>query len=236
MTLTMLQEAFPNPVSEQSQRYEVSASPQKAATATPLTLQYDNAVMLNGVKLDLLAAGCFGVGDGRIGCNDMSQAWRYDPMAENANFVTDSHNAHAQPDGTYHYHGDPRALYPTDSSKESPVIGFAADGFPIFGPFIEADGSIRRAKSSYQLKSGARPTGNGSPGGNYDGTFIDDFEFLAGSGDLDECNGMEKDGAYGYYITESYPHVMGCFKGTPDASFQKGGGAPNQAGGPPPRR
>lgn len=53
------------------------------------------------------------------------------------------------------------------------------------------------------------------------GTFIDDWGYIKGSGDLDVCNGMVQDGVYGYVVTESYPHVMGCFTGTPDSSFQK---------------
>lgn len=210
---------FHTPISAQSQTYTISARPQRTGQPTALSLMYDNAVFLNGVKLDLLAAGCFGVGDGKIGCNDMSAPYRYDPLGPSANFGADEHNAHTQPDGTYHYHGNPMAMFEqTNATTPSPVIGFAADGFPIFGSFISDGGTIRKATSSYQLKSGTR---SGGPGGTYDGTFIDDWQFVAGSGDLDQCNGMIQDGVYGYVVTEAYPHVMGCFSGTPDASFRK---------------
>lgn len=210
---------FVTPVSEQDQVYSVTANPVANANPTALELRMDNAVFLNGVKLDLLAAGCFGVGRGKIGCNDMNTPYRYDPMAEAGGFGTDEHNAHTQPDGTYHYHGNPIALFEqANPSGPSPVIGFAADGFPIYGSFINDGGTIRAAKSSYQLKSGTRPDG---PGGTYDGTFIDDWEYVAGSGDLDSCNGMTQEGAYGYVVTETYPHVLACFTGTPDTSFRK---------------
>ena len=43
---------------EQTQSFTMTASPSAAARPTALSLQYDNAVFLNGVKLDLLAAGC----------------------------------------------------------------------------------------------------------------------------------------------------------------------------------
>lgn len=211
---------FANPFREQVQRYTVTAKPTASNTPTPLSLMYDNAIFLNGVKLDLLAAGCFGVGSGKIGCNDMSAPYRYDPMGKSASFGTDEHNAHTQPNGAYHYHGNPLALFEQDQAKTaSPVIGFAADGFPIFGSFINDNGIIRKAKSSYQLKQGIRA---GGPGGAYDGTFVDDWEYVASSGDLDRCNGMSQDSVYGYVITDVYPHVMGCFTGTPDASFGKG--------------
>lgn len=210
---------FRDQLRQQSQRYTVPARPQVQARATPLSLQVDNGVFLNGVKLDLLAAGCFGVGDGKIGCNDMRTPYRYDPMAPAASFGTDEHNAHTQPDGTYHYHGNPLALFEqTRPTQPSPVVGFAADGFPIFGSYIRIGGNLRKARSSYQLKPGLR---NGGPGGAYDGTFVDDWHYVQGSGDLDECNGMNQDGIYGYVITEMYPHVMACFRGTPHESFRK---------------
>lgn len=204
----------------QSQSYTVPANPTLATSPTALSLQYDNAIFLNGVKLDLLAAGCFGVGNGAIGCHNMISPYRYDPMGGSNKFGADEHNAHTQPDGTYHYHGNPLALFAqANPTTSSPVVGFAADGFPIFGSYISDEGTIRKAKSSYQLKSGSR---NGGPGGSYDGTFIDDWVYVAGSGDLDACNGMEQNGSYGYVVTETYPHVLGCFTGTPDASFRKG--------------
>ena len=216
--------SFAHPALAVPTEYRITAKPKFASKATPISLTTDNAIFLNGVKLDLLAAGCFGIGDGKIGCNDLNQKWRYDPMSPSANFGTDEHNAHTQPDGTYHYHAGPSALFPEYPTKDSPVIGFAADGFPIFGSYSTDDsGSLRAAKSSYQLKNGMRPSEPGNPDGQYDGTFIDDYEFIADSGDLDECNGMMRAGVYGYYVTDSYPWVLGCFKGTPNLSFNKRG-------------
>ncbi|MCO4797951.1 MAG: sulfatase-like hydrolase/transferase [Colwelliaceae bacterium] len=213
--------AFPNNVSEQNDLFEITISPTIATQPTYISLQVDNAIMLNGVKVDLLAAGCYGIGNGKVGCNDMSQPWRYDPMHGANGFAVDSHNAHAQPDGTYHYHGSPVALFDDNNSQDSPVIGFAADGFPIFGSNFEHQGTIRKAQSSYRLKVGSRPSGQGEPGGNYDGTYRDDYEYIEGIGDLDECNGMTLNGVYGYYITQDYPYVLACFSGTPDSSFTK---------------
>jgi hypothetical protein len=213
---------FATPVSAQSILVEVPSSPSVARSTTALSLSIDNAIMLNGVKLDLLAAACCGVGDGKIGCNDINTPWRYDPMSPLNSFGTDTHNAHTQPDGAYHYHGSPNALFDTSGSSASPVIGFAADGFPIYGSYISDNGSIRKALPSYQLKNGNRVAISGTnPGGSYDGTYRDDYEYVSGSGDLDECNGMVVNGDYGYYITEGFPYVLSCYKGTPDSSFNK---------------
>lgn len=209
--------AFATPVSEVEKTFSIPRAPSFAATSTPLALTSYDAVMLNGVVVDQLAAGCFGVGDGRIGCNDLATPWRYDPMSPAADFGTDAHHAHTQPDGRYHYHGDPLAMYGSPT-EVSPVIGFAADGFPIFGPYFDDGTEIRAAISGWTLRSGTRPSG---PGGTYDGTYVDDYEFT-GAGDLDECNGMTVDGQYGYYVTAGYPWVIGCLRGTPDPSFDKG--------------
>ena len=211
-----------------------------AASITSLVLG-DDALFLNGVKLDLLAAACYDVGAeplGRekIGCgpDQIDNPWRYDPMSPLNTFGTDNNNAHTQPDGTYHYHGNPMAMFARHcqtSQRVSPVIGFAADGFPIYGSCIDDDGTVRQAISSYRLKDGGGPrqavAGYTTPADgqgdiasdNYDGQFRGDYEYVEGAGDLDPCNGMVVDGQYGYYITDSYPWGMGCYTGTPDASF-----------------
>jgi hypothetical protein len=79
---------------------------------------------------------------------------------------------------------------------------------------------MREATSGYTLKTGERPTTDSSPGGTYDGTYIQDYEFTD-AGTLDTCNGMTVNGQYGYYVTSGYPYVMGCYTGTPDLSFFK---------------
>ncbi|NKB70477.1 MAG: YHYH protein [Candidatus Latescibacteria bacterium] len=234
---------FATPVSAQNDRYTITANPTHAASPTALVMG-DDALFLNGVKLDLLAAACYGVGNeplGRekIGCgpDQIDNPWRYDPMSPLNGFGTDDHNAHTQPDGTYHYHGNPMAMFTADcasADSPSPVIGFAADGFPIFGSCIAEGGTVRTAISSYVLKDNGGPrqavSGYTTPvagqgdiaSGNYDGQFRGDYEFIAGAGDLDACNGMTVDGQYGYYITDSYPWGIGCYSGTPDASFIPG--------------
>jgi arylsulfatase A-like enzyme len=211
---------FPNNVGEVNESFSFTTSPSPAANTTPLTIDRDNAILLNGVKVDVLAAACFGVGDERTGCGDPDQPWRFDPMHGPNGFNVDMNNAHAQPDGAYHYHGPP-PIFNGDSQTASGVIGFAADGYPIFGPYFDAGGTFRPATSSYRLKSGDRPSGAGDPGGSYDGTYRDDYEYVAGQGDLDECNGMSVNGQYGYYVTTEFPYLVGCYTGTPDASFLK---------------
>lgn len=222
-------DSFATDVAEVDQLFTVTRNPSNAASTTDLSLTYDNAIFLNGAKLDILPAACYGVGGEplgheKIGCNTENTPWRYDPMYASNDFGTDAHNAHTQPSGAYHYHGNPKAIFKqTDPTEASGVVGFAADGYPIYGPYINDGGSIREVTSSYTLKAGSRAhqAGEGAfPGGTYDGTFRDDFEYTA-AGDLDECNGMTVDGQYGYYVTNAFPWVINCFKGTPNSTFHK---------------
>ena len=55
--------------------------------------------------------------------------------------------------------------------------------------------------------------------------YVQDYYYDdTGDCDLDECNGKTNEaGLYGYYVTDSYPWVIGCFKGSLDQSFAKAG-------------
>lgn len=225
--------SFATDVAQVNRTFTITRQPERAETPTAIEQGSFDGVLLNGVVIDVLSAGCYrpddpaADADGNIliGCAADSP-WLTNPLGTDHKFGADSHNAHTQPDGTYHYHGNPIALFddnPTESG--SPLIGWAADGFPIYGSyFVDPEtGDIRKAVSGYELKQGDRPAGEENPPGAHDGTYYDDYDFT-GAGDLDECNGMELDGQYGYYVTDEYPYLPICFTGTPDPSFDKGAG------------
>jgi hypothetical protein len=44
---------------------------------------------------------------------------------------------------------------------------------------------------------------------------------VAGLGYLDQCNGMTINGQYGYHITDNFAYALACYRGTPDANFNK---------------
>src|SRR5207244_7428155 len=68
----------------------------------------------------------------------------------------DSCLGHPAPGGIYHHHQNPRCLYTADSTHHAPILGYAYDGFPIYGPYgyRNADGTegIVRIRSSYRLR------------------------------------------------------------------------------------
>lgn len=53
------------------------------------------------------------------------------------------------------------------------------------------------------------------------GTFTQDYEYVEGSGDLDECNGRTgvtpelPKGGYHTYVTDAFPYIQRCVKGAP---------------------
>jgi len=100
-----------------------------------------------------------------------------------------------------------------NTSVASPIVGFAADGFKIYGPYGCSDAecsSIIEYKSGYQLKSG----------GSSVTCAYKDYEHIAGDASvLDECNGhTSPSGEYHYHLTNEYPYQTYCFKGTPNLS------------------
>ena len=95
---------------------------------------------------------------------------------------------------------------------------------------------ITELQPSYRLKKGQRPGGvrgdRIGPGGVYDGTFVNDYEFVEGRGDLDACNGRfcvtpeYPDATYAYFLTYHWPSVPRMLRGTADESFQNRRGPP----------
>jgi hypothetical protein len=140
--------------------------------------------------------------------------------------------------GNYHHHQNPSAfdldlnvvsticnlydadgLYAIDSTQHSPLIGFAYDGFPIYGAYgyvnTDGTGGIVRIKSSYQLKT-TRGTGNVPSETSWQlGTFREDYEYVNHSSQsdyLDEHNGR-------FCVTPEYPNGIYCYFTTVDSNW-----------------
>ncbi len=247
----------PNTMSEQNYVFRMPLVGAYAAETVPLNMS-PFGVAINGVPFDPGA--------------DRNSGWQYEAMALGARLGIDQNNAHVQPNGAYHYHGIPTGLLDKLKQANRPVlIGYAADGFPIYGPYgyrspRDPNSGLTKLKPSYRVKSGNRDnvgnshsgtnsggnswaTGNG-PGGKYDGTFVQDYEYVAKLGDLDDCNGRYgytpeyPKGTYYYVVTDNYPYIPRAYKGTPDDTFKRhppqggrrgpGGGPPGGFGGGPP--
>jgi hypothetical protein len=239
---------FPNdgcPISigRKEKTYKVTLNPSPSKKQIPAG-DYMFGIAINGVIMD--PAGPF--------LNkDASTGWEFHPAHPelHEHFGVDFNNAHTQPlgpftsKGLYHYHGLPTGLIDslTKSGKETMILlGYAADGYPIYNNYglIAIDSlqsGFKKVASSYKLKLGSRKSGE--PKGQYDGTFVQDYEYIQGSGDLDEYNGRFSitpeypNGIYHYHITEEFPNMPLMFKGTPDPSFKHEGPGNSMAEVPP---
>ena len=258
----------PSLATAQNSIFKIPLNPVKN-TGTPVETTAGNiGVFINGVALfdyrDGVAwnpstnALCGGPGNPPCpGGPQANMAWNRDAVpAEMDGF--DCSKGHPAM-GNYHHHQNPSAfkldlvvlsnicntydadgLYAIDSTVHSPLIGFAYDGFPIYGAYGYADtngtGGITRMKSGYQL-SGASTRANG-PAVNttyFDGYFREDYVFVAHPGQddyLDEHNGRfcvtpeYPNGTYAYFATvdenwnSAYPYAVGpTFYGTIEVSI-----------------
>lgn len=142
--------------------------------------------------------------------------------------------------GNYHHHQNPSAfkldlnvvsticnlydadgLYVIDSTKHAPLIGFAYDGFPIYGAYayknVDGTGGIVRMKSSYTLRNITTRTSGPNVNANYPlGYFREDYQYNATSTNtpdyLDEHNGR-------FCITPEYPNGIYCYFATVDEKW-----------------
>jgi hypothetical protein len=216
----------PNPITAQLISASGPLSPALASLVTPLGgPRGDVGFILNGVKIDPGTAGsCNDSGTSCSLIGNLGQ-WSIEALGQASfNFGVDSNNAHVQPGGTYHYHGVPEGfINKLGKGQAMTLIGWAADGFPIYARYgysvaTDANSALKVIKGSYRLKvttSANRP----STSLFALGTFQQDYEYAAGSGDLDECNGRSgvtpefPKGIYHYYATDTYPYLQRCVKG-----------------------
>lgn len=151
--------------------------------------------------------------------------------------------------GNYHHHQNPSAfkldinvisticnlydadgLYAIDSTQHSPLIGFAYDGFPIYGAYAykysNGTGGIVRMKSSYVKRNittrtsyanGATVTAGPAVSSTYPlGYFREDYEYIPTTTSttdyLDEHNGR-------FCVTPEYPAGIYCYFATVDSAW-----------------
>lgn len=187
-------------------------------------------IWINGVNI-------FGIQDGQS--YKMAGIWRNNAFNNEKNYI-DNCNGLPQKTGLYHQDVLPVCLFNSfDSTRHSPLIGFAFDGFPIYGPFgysdsFDSTSQIKRILPSYrqrnildrtQLPNGVKLSSSeyGPPiSSAYPlGAFIEDYEYVEGFADLDENNGRfcitpeYPKGTYAYFVATDlsgnpvYPYVIG---------------------------
>lgn len=202
----------PNRITAQTVQFTAALAPVATTTATSVMIA---GVANNSVKFDPGTAESY----------QNAGVWRIEALNQTYfAFGVDSSNAHVQPNGAYHYHGMPEAYMATlNKGTAMTLVGFAADGFPVYARYgynvaTDAGSGVRVIRASWRMKTSpdaGRPATSLVPMG----TFVQDYEYVAGLGDLDECNGRTgvtpefPGGIYHYYITDGYPYIQRCTKG-----------------------
>ena len=247
----------PSLASDQNAIFKFPLDPVENTGTKTATTGGNIGVFINGVALfdyrdgvawnNATSALCGGPGNPPCPGGPMAtQDWNRDAIpAEKGGF--DCSKGHPAM-GNYHHHQNPSAfkldkvvisticnlydadgLYTIDSSSHSPLIGFAYDGFPIYGAYGFTDtngtGAIVRIKSGYQLNTATTRTNGPAVNTTYfNGYFREDYQFIAHPTDLtylDEHNGRwcktpeYPNGTYAYFATVDanhnsfYPYVVG---------------------------
>jgi YHYH protein/Secretion system C-terminal sorting domain len=244
----------PSLATDQNAIFKIPLNPVQNTSTLKATTGGNIGIFINGVALfdyrdgvawnNATSALCGGPGNppcpGGMGA---VQAWSRDAVpAEKAGF--DCSKAHPAM-GNYHHHQNPSAfkldlnvisticnlydadgLYAIDSTKHSPLIGFAYDGFPIYGAYgyknVDGTGGIVRIKSSYALSTNTtRALGPnvGQVVGTqtfFNGYFREDYIYNSTSAStpdyLDEHNGR-------VCKTPEYPNGIYCYFATVDANW-----------------
>jgi len=198
----------PNTISSQDITYTFPVDPVYTGKATWVR---EPGVALNGIK--------FEPGTAEVVQCDTGENYRVEALQDVIDLGLDFNHAHVQPTGAYHYHGTPTSVIDEfDTGEDLVHIGFAHDGFPIY---YSKTGAY---KPSYKLVDGTREGEDCtyenphnsidiSVGGHHNGTYTSDFEYVNGSGDLDECNGININGTYMYLVTDEFPYVSRCLMG-----------------------
>ena len=251
------QDGNPSQAQNQNAIFKIPLSPTQNTGALTATTAGNIGVFINGVALFDYRDGvawnsstnslCGGPGNPPCpGGPNASMPWNRDAVpAEKPGF--DCSKGHPAM-GNYHHHQNPSAfkldlnvisticdlydadgLYAIDSNVHSPLIGFAYDGFPIYGAYgyknADGTGGITRIKSGFQLRNitnrlvwadGTDVADGPVVSTTYPlGYFREDYEFVAHPGQadyLDEHNGR-------FCITPEYPNGIYCYFATVDADW-----------------
>ncbi len=172
--------SFPNLPANQKVLYRIPRTP-TVTVSTNLTGLGSIGYFVDGVAMFDSRDGFVWTGSTESGSG--TGYWNRDAYVnEGATF--DPAYAHQQQTGTYHYHANPIALryrlgdhvdyfastntYRESTgaaTKHSPLLGWVADGYPIYGPYgysnaLDSASPVILMRSGFQLRNGDRGTDN----------------------------------------------------------------------------
>jgi hypothetical protein len=185
----------PAPLAPQEHRFRLPLHPKLPAVHRPLPLLGPVGVTVTGLPL-------FGP--------NLAEEPEDEAFGDAiANGHVDACLGNTGPEGDYHFHGLVSSCLAKEAKagQPSPLLGYAFDGFPIYGPAGCADAACTRV---VEFSSGWERTGD--PRTDVWSAYR--YTEKPGPTTLDRCNGrLGPDGTYRYHATATFPYVLGCFAG-----------------------
>jgi hypothetical protein len=238
----------PNGLQAKSYNFSFPLSPAVAGSTTSVPLLGNVGVAVNGIPI-------YGPNEATQPASDAYG----DPIAAT---LLDQCGSHSGNQGSFHNHtlqvkcliqsavssSQPWNNPDPSPSNPSPIVGYAFDGFPIYGPYECTDGGCGAVQemlsswdnSGYQsgtlgcTSSAACSNGyctevmiNGTPTtACVPRTCVwsnNTYTAKAGSQYLDQCNGhVGPNGDYHYHTTPTFPYILACYRGTPTTNGGNG--------------
>ncbi len=225
MTTEMGRFLNPGAPTEQNYTYRFPRVPTVPATKTDVSMVGAIGLLTNGVPAFGLSNAHYYNGTNNNGMG--TGTWNVEVYLSEGFVLDTTLGAHPQQQGAYHSHAKPLRLYEgTPVSQHSPIIGYAFDGYPIYGPYgyaspMDAGSAVTRMKSGFALRNittrTTLPDGTSLSASQYGpavsttyplGTYVEDYAWSASNGgDLDISNGRMcvtpeyPSGTYAYFIT-----------------------------------
>jgi len=189
------QPVTPGPLVPQRWRFSVPLSPALPAVHRPLPRLGPVGFTVTGLPL-------FGPNQA-----DEPEDQAFGDPIENG--IVDACLGNTGPAGDYHLHGLAPACVAAEGKpgQPSPLLGYAFDGFPIYGSKGCADAAC---SAVVEFSSGWERAGDP----RIDVWSAYRYTEKPGPATLDRCNGrLGPDGTYRYHATATFPYVLGCFAG-----------------------
>ena len=170
------------PIAESDDAYQYDRNPNSIAEQTVNVVLPASPVRARRASCSSAAGAVVGfMNTGAALFNALDAGGKDAPAHE----IQDSCDGHPERTGQYHYHSLPRCIFTGAGGRHSRRIGWARDGFPVFGP--------RGAGGEYMLNR------------HLDGCHGHEHTI--------RIDGRRKP-LYHYHATMQYPYTLGCYRGT----------------------
>lgn len=238
----------PNGLQAKNYTFTFPRNPTVAANPTSVPLLGNMGVAVNGIPI-------YAVNEGPQPTSDAYG----NPIAA---AILDECGSHSAQQGTFHYHqllvkcllqsavssSQPWNNADPPPATASPIIAYAFDGFPIYGPYECTDvgcGAVQEMRSGWDATGYQAGTIGCSSSAACSNGYCTDvlingapttacvpktctwsnhaFSSKAGTEYLDQCNGhYGPHGDYHYHATSTFPYILGCYRGAPTSNGGNG--------------